>query len=128
MDDKGEVGLFFLRMGLAFVFIWSALSKLAFGSRPPLDRLIPFMNADILIVMLAILELTIGLLYFLGLITRIVGAGSSLLMLVVVASGLILGIFSVEWLAKDIAILGGCLCMALAGNQWMSLDSGAGIR
>lgn len=115
-------------MGLAFVFIWAAFALLVLGDRPPLDSVLPFIHIDILIVMLAILELTIGLLYFLGLITRINGALSSLLMLLIVASGMLLGLFSISSLFKDIGILGGCLCMALAGSQWMSLDGASGIR
>ncbi len=128
MDDKTEVGLFFLRMGLAFVFIWSAFGKLVLGMRPPLDSVIPFIHIDILIVMLSIVELTVGLLYFFGLVTRINGALSALLMLLIITTGILLGMFSEAMLAKDIAILSGCLCLALSGSQWMSLDGGAGIR
>ena len=128
MNDKGEVGLFFLRMGLSFVFIFAAFGKLVLGLRPPIDAVIPFIPLDYLIVMLAILELTIGLLFFLGLITRITGAVASLLMLLVLASGIVLGLFLQASLFKDIAILAGTLCLSLTGSRWLSLDGAAGIR
>ena len=128
MDERGELGLFFLRMGLSFVFIWAAFGKLVLGVRPPLDVIIPFISLDVSIVMLAILELTIGLLYFLGLITRITGAVSALLMLIVIACGMLLGLFGQLSLFKDVAILAGCLCLALSGSRWMSLDGASGIR
>lgn len=128
MNEKGEVGLFFLRMGLSFVFIFSAFGKLVLGVRPPINAVIPFIPLDYLIVMLAILELTIGLLFFLGLITRITGAVASLLMLTILGSGILLGLFLDAALFKDVAILAGCLCLSLTGSRWMSLDGAAGIR
>lgn len=128
MNEKGEVGLFFLRMGLAFVFIYAAFGKLVLGVRPPINAVIPFVPLEYLIVMLAIVELTIGLLFFLGLITRITGAVASLLMLVVLSSGIVLGLFMQAGLFKDIAILAGSLCLALTGSKWMSLDGASGIR
>lgn len=127
MNEKGEVGLFFLRMGLSFVFMFAAFGKLVLGVSPPLNVIIPFVPLDYLIVMLAILELTIGLLFFLGLITRITGAIAALLMLVVLGSGILLGLFVQLGLFKDVAILAGSLCLALTGSKWMSLDGAAGI-
>lgn len=127
MNEKGQVGLFFLRMGLSFVFIFSAFGKLVLGFQPPLDAVVPFIPLDYLLVMMAILELTIGLLFFLGLITRIAGAVAALLMLVILGSGILLGMFVQLSLFKDVALLAGCLCLALTGSRWMSLDGAAGI-
>lgn len=119
-----------LRVTLGFVFVYYATMKLFFGMTPPVDLIITFLPTDINIFLMGMLEFVLGTLLVVGLFTRTAAWLTAGLLLAFFGSALYLhvsGILPDLWntagLAKDVALLGAAVSLALQGAPCCSLDA-----
>ncbi|HIG95513.1 TPA: DoxX family membrane protein [Candidatus Woesearchaeota archaeon] len=111
-----------MRITLGFLFFYAAIGKLFMGKAPPIEKIITFMPKETSVMLLAIVELIIGLLLIFGLITKITAWASAVLFAIFMLSGLALGIFTQSGLVKDIPLLAMSLYFAFKGCTGFGLD------
>lgn len=119
-----------VRWTLGFVFIYYSIMKLFFGSAPPVDAIITFMPADITLFLLGMFEFVLGVLLVLGIFTRVAGWIAVVFFAVLFGSVIYLqvsGIYPDLWfianLAKDVALTGTALAVAVLGAPCWSVDA-----
>jgi len=119
-----------VRWTLGFVFIYYSIIKLFFGSAPPVDAIITFMPVDISLFLFGMFEFIVGTLLILGIFTRVAGwlaAGFFVVLLGSVIYLQVSGIYPDLWfianLAKDVALTGAAVSVAILGAPCLSVDA-----
>src|SRR3989344_2818232 len=93
-EQKNKIAHLLVRLALGFIFFYAGLGKLFFEAAPQVDQIITFMPPSTTLLLLGILELTLGLLLILGLITRVAATVAGVVDLTFIISGLVLGMFN----------------------------------
>jgi len=110
-----------IRLGLGALFLKGGIGKLFLGVRVPVDQIITFLPADTSLILLALLELVLGVLLILGLFTKFTAKVTAILLLVVILSGLYLKMYTPLW--KDVILLGAAWHLAKVGSNKFAADS-----
>lgn len=118
-----------LRLGLGFVFVYFSVMKLFFGAAPPVDKIITFMPVDVSLFLLGLLEFVIGVLLVFGLWTRVAGWAAAVFIAVLFVSlvylqfsGIMPGLWSAAYMAKDVALLTAGIAVGIQGAPCCSID------
>ena len=110
-----------MRVGLGIVFLNSGIGKLFLNVKVPVDKIITFLPADTTLLIMGLLEFVLGVLFVLGLFTKLTGKVAAVLLLAIILSGVYLQMFNV--ILKDIVLFAVALYLAKEGSKKLSLDS-----
>ena len=120
---------FLLRIVLGIIFAYAGAMKIlgffkiVAYALPPIDRIITFIPLETSGLALGIVEFAIGILLLLGLWTRLAALAATVVLIIFIISGAILGLFMQAGLFKDVAMAAAALLMAAEGCRKWGLDS-----
>ncbi len=119
-----------LRVTLGFVFLYAAITKLFFGSAPPVDMIITFLPADVTLFFLGLAEFFVGVLLLIGLFTRVAGwLAASLFGIFFISaiylhvSAVIPNLWNAAMLFKDVGLIGAAIALGMHGSHCCSIDA-----
>ncbi|MEK6812715.1 MAG: DoxX family membrane protein, partial [Nanoarchaeota archaeon] len=119
---------FLLRVVLGIVFAYAGAMKILHFFNlvpyvyPPLDKILTFLPLNTSGLLLGILEFIIGILLILGLWTRVAASGATILFIIFIISGAVLGLFMQAMLFKDVIMAAAALLLATEGCRQWGLD------
>ncbi|MDP4012300.1 MAG: DoxX family protein [Candidatus Nanoarchaeia archaeon] len=109
-----------MRIALGGIFLNAGIGKLFFDSRPPVEQIITFLPADTTLIILGLVEFILGSLVLVGLFTKTSAKLTAVLMLIIIISGVYLGMLKV--IAKDFVLLAAAWHLSKVGSDKWSLD------
>lgn len=122
--ERRQLANLLLRLALGAIFLLSGIGKVFLGyAVPGIDKIITFLPAATSTMVMGILELAIAVLLIIGLLTKITGWAATILLLVIIASGIVLGVFMQAGLFKDVGLLAIAFYLAIVGSRSHSIDT-----
>ena len=129
MMKVADFGNFLLRVVLGGVFIYNAIANMFLNGKLPIDKVLP-VDRQIALYSIGLVELILGVLLLIGLITRVASWISVVVALAYMGSTIYLvalGKVSLLGLqialSKDLLLLGAGLYFGLAGSQALGIDN-----
>jgi len=122
MEHESSRTNFVIRVLLGLVFIYIGFSRLFRGFVPPLN-MAPFLNQQTFVPLFGIVEIALGLLLLIGLLTRVSAFAGGLLIIFFIAISMIYGAFDRYLMIKDIAMLAICIDLVIYGAVSYSIDN-----
>jgi len=121
--DREDLAHFLLRFITGIFFILFGSMKFVGLLTPPIDKIIVAIPLEISVFLMGVLETVLGIMLVLGIFTRVSAWIGAVLMVVIIGSGISLGLFWQLYLIKDIPFLIILIVLGITEPGVLSIDA-----